>query len=261
MDFLKYSSMIDYVLVYGQPKESRLGSTMERINFHVSFPMGQLFYRPGMNRNLGWLESFEVLGGTFTPWAYNLVSPKLVHKYDWDAAYGVRIGRQLELAADQLRNVTGEGNRRVIVHIGDPTDAGERPKPCIDSYQFIVNDGKLDLIASIRSWDLTMGFVYDTMVMGVVGLAMSKHTGFPPGSIHCNAASAHIYKTDVDAGRLENLDDYHDGWLTNDGIIYGDDWRAIVRQAQWEKDRLLEELSVRDRRRVPGMFKVERSKE
>lgn len=258
MDFLSYQSLIDHVYNYGHAKQSRLGPVVERVNYHVSFPMGQLFYRPKMNRNLGWLESFEVLGGTYTPWAYKVVSPKLVHPYGWDAAYGVRIARQLELAADQLRNVMGERNRRVIVHIGDPTDAGEQPKPCIDSYQFIVNQGKLDLIASIRSWDLTMGFVYDTMVMGVVGLAMSKHTGFPPGSIHCNAGSAHVYDADVKAGRLEGLNKFRVGWLEANGMHYAQDWPMVVRQAQWEKNRLLERVNSGETRYIPGMFQVKR---
>lgn len=197
--YLHYPQMISEVLRHGKDKQSRLGPTKEIIGFNVFFPLGQLFYRPRMLRALGWLESLHVLSGVFFEGDYSAMVPNLQWDYTLDAAYGPKILEQLYDVRDQLQ--ANPESRRAVVFIGGKEYSGERAKPCISSYQFMVNDGRLDLILTARSWDLISGFLYDTQVAGVLGIAMALSLGIEPGTIYASAGTGHIYMKDVEEGR------------------------------------------------------------
>ncbi len=198
-NWLNYPEMIASVLRNGRDRDSRLGPTKEILGFDVRFPMGQLFYRPKMLRRLGWLEGLHVLAGVFVESDYARMVPNLRWPYTVDAAYGPKLLEQLYDVNAQLKK--DPSSRRAIAFIGGREYSGERAKPCINSYQFLVADGKLHMILSARSWDLISGFLYDTMVAGMVGIAMALSLDLDLGTIYAQAGSGHIYMTDVREGR------------------------------------------------------------
>lgn len=198
-NWLNYPEMIASVLRNGRDRDSRLGPTKEIVGFNVQLPVGQLFYRPKMLRKLGWLEGLHVLAGVFIESDYARIAPNLQWAYTIDAAYGPKLLEQLYDINAQLKK--DPSSRRAIAFIGGREYSGERAKPCINSYQFLVADGKLHMILSARSWDLISGFLYDTMVAGMVGIAMALSLNLDPGTIYAQAGSAHIYMADVKSGR------------------------------------------------------------
>lgn len=198
-NWLNYPEMIASVLRNGCDRKSRLGPTKEILGFNIQFPIGQLFYRPKMLRKLGWLEGLHVLAGVFVETDYTQMVPNLQWPYTVDAAYGPKLLEQLYDINAQLK--TDPNSRRAIAFIGGREYSGERAKPCINSYQFLVADGKLNMILSARSWDLISGFLYDTMVASMVGIAMALSLDLDLGTIYAQAGSGHIYMADVRNGK------------------------------------------------------------
>jgi hypothetical protein len=196
MNNTKYKTMLNNMVTKGTPEDSRIGPMFEQIGYSISIPSNLLLYRPGMARKLGWVEALMVIAGSFDERLIQLAAPNLVHPYTVHQAYGLKLAQQFPMVANQLRNV--EGTRRAMLHIGKPADGFETEKPCIQSYQFLQRDGHLHMVASIRSWDLVSGFIYDVMVMGLVNQVMARVLELHPGIIHAHAGSAHVYEVDVE---------------------------------------------------------------
>ena len=204
-DYFDYANTIRRIVDNGDVRMSRIGPTFELLGLSVKFNAGDLFARPKMNRALGWLEVGHVLGGYFIGMDYKVVSPGLMWAYNLDAAYGLKTAEQMFTVSKQLIN--HPNSRRAIVHIGKERDTGEIAKPCVDSYQFILNQrtNKLDLVMSVRSWDMVAGFIYDTMVGGALCHAMAAVVGLEPGMVYAHAATAHVYMKDIEDDRLPTL--------------------------------------------------------
>lgn len=204
-EYMNYGAMIAYVLANGEDRESRIGPTKEILGFTTSFPMGQLFYRPKMFRKLGWLEGLQLLSGVFVEGDYVQMIPNLLWEYKVaDSGYGPKILEQLYDIHDQLS--ANPETRRAVAFIGGKEYSGERTKPCISSYQFIRSGERLHLVMNARSWDLISGFIYDTQVAGMIGIAMALSLNLEPGVIYGSAGSGHVYLKDVREGRAPKED-------------------------------------------------------
>jgi thymidylate synthase len=105
------------------------------------------------------------------------------------------LATQFPLVAEQLR--ANPASRRALLYIGQPGDGREEEKPCVSLLQFLGRRGRLDMVATIRSWDAISGFVYDTMVMGAIVQAMAEVLGLEPGTVYANAGSLHVYEADL----------------------------------------------------------------
>ena len=66
--------------------------------------------------------------------------------------------------------------------------------PCTLSGQFIMNNGKLDFIVTMRSNDLIYGWCNDVPWFTLLQEMMATLLGVPVGEYHHNAGSLHIYK-------------------------------------------------------------------
>lgn len=183
--------------------ETRVGSSAEAVGLSLQYPAGQLFFRPGMARALGFVEAAHVISGLWLPETFKIAAPSLVHPYTVNQAYGLRIADQLETVMGQL--VENPYTRRAVLHVGKPVDVGEREKPCLDSVQLFMRKHPrvklLHVVAHFRSWDLTFGFLYDTMVLGAIG-QVAAHLLRGSGDlcyplVTCSAGSAHVYHRDV----------------------------------------------------------------
>jgi hypothetical protein len=193
-----FSAMLSAVQKFGELESTRLGPAWELRDCTMYMNIGELFYRPGMARALGWLESLSVLAGIKMPEdQLMLVAPRLKYEYDDSAQYGPKVHGQL---VNVVRILNKRPNtRRAIVHVGKPSDGGDVDKPCIDSYVFNIREDRLHVTMFVRSWDLVYGFIYDTMVASMLGLAVAEALKLVPGRLTAFAVSAHVYRKDVEA--------------------------------------------------------------
>lgn len=188
--------LIHYILEHGAPVASRLGPSWEILGAKIRVPSSMTPYRPGMIRRLGMVELLQVLSGYFDERHLKKAAPGLKYPYGHVHAYGTKIYQQLPNVIDQL--TVDPETRRAMVHIGKPEDGYEVEKPCMQSYQFMVRNGRLYSFLYARSWDVVSGLPYDIMTLNGVAQVIAQLIGASLSTTTCFAASAHVYQNSWD---------------------------------------------------------------
>lgn len=122
--------------------------------------------------------------------------------------YGPRIfgdgaNRQVRNAADTLRKKPS--SRRVVVLFLDKADMyGERHKdiPCTNTMQFLVRDGSLHSIVSMRSNDAWMGLVHDVFAFTMIQEMVARDLGVSLGTYTHFVGSLHLYQGNLGSARM-----------------------------------------------------------
>lgn len=92
-------------------------------------------------------------------------------------------------------------SRQAVIHIKEPRDLINRPSKdvnCTIAMQFILRNGKLDLIVTMRSNDIWLGLPYDLFNFTCMQIQMAMELGVEVGVYYHNAGSLHMYKRDVE---------------------------------------------------------------
>lgn len=122
-----------------------------------------------------------------------------------NSAYGARIfaphqriaqGRftQWEYVKNELKR--DPDSRRAVIHIRTPDDSidAKLDVPCTLSLQFFIRDGKLHLIAHMRSTDLIFGLSYDVPAFTFFQEMLANELGIPLGTYMHVSNSLHVYE-------------------------------------------------------------------
>jgi len=111
-------------------------------------------------------------------------------------AYGPKIYAQLDYAVNNLK--ADQDSRQAVINIWRENPPKVKDVPCTLSHQFLIRNGQLDVVTTMRSNDAWLGFPYDvfdvTMLAGYVLLKLG-----PPlqlGSLYHSAGSRHLYESD-----------------------------------------------------------------
>lgn len=100
---------------------------------------------------------------------------------------------------DQLRAVINEAkvnpaSRRLLVTAWDPSITKDQVlPPCHYAFQLSVVNGHLDLIFSMRSVDMAVGFPFDIASYGLLTHLIANELGLTPRYLTASLADAHIY--------------------------------------------------------------------
>ncbi|MDB4916368.1 MAG: thymidylate synthase [Gemmatimonadetes bacterium] len=114
------------------------------------------------------------------------------------SCYGRRIFggpiSQWERARETLKN--DAATRRAVLTLVDPSaDAiGAKDVSCITSIQFLVRNGALDAITTMRSCDVIWGLCYDVYFCTMLQELMAVELGVELGTYHHFAGSLHLYE-------------------------------------------------------------------
>ena len=117
---------------------------------------------------------------------------------EFDYTYPERILWQLDKNIDELK--THPETRQAIIEIHDrdkdQNKMGLERIPCSMFYQFMVRDGKLDVIYVMRSSDFATHFQNDIWL--AIGLRdyIAQRVGIEPGKFIMFVSSLHIYQKD-----------------------------------------------------------------
>lgn len=149
--------------------------------------------------------------------------------------YGPRIGPQMDDVVELLRR--DPDSREAVVSIwraGDVT-GGQAHNLCTVSLQFLVREGALDLLVTMRSNDAWYGLCYDLFQFAQVQLTVARCLGVPAGRYFHSAASMHLYERHWEAASqlTSPAPDGEGGGLYGLGYFAGQDWtwasaRAMV---------------------------------
>ena len=124
-----------------------------------------------------------------------------------NSAYGYRIfsGNHPKIGFDQWENVlrlfkNDKDTRQAIIHLHTANEKKTNDEVCTLSLQFFVRNNKLDMITTMRSNDVVLGFTYDvfqfTMLQEMMLNDLKKIDGFENlelGKYYHNVGSMHLY--------------------------------------------------------------------
>ena len=120
--------------------------------------------------------------------------------YHFDGAYGPRIVDQLRYVVDCL--TSDPDSRQAVIEIWRPNPRPSRDVPCTVSVQFLVRDGAIHCVDTMRSSDAWLGWPYDvfnfSMLSAYVALLISARTNYSQkayklGTLTLTAGSQHLY--------------------------------------------------------------------
>jgi len=84
--------------------------------------------------------------------------------------------------------------RQCIITIGRPDDVEEKHIPCLRMIQFMVYEGKLNMIVFFRSWDAYGGVNLNLAGLTVMLEEVSRQTNIPVGELIAFTSNVHHYK-------------------------------------------------------------------
>jgi len=117
----------------------------------------------------------------------------------FDYTYSERIYWQKDAIINELRNKPE--TRQAILEIHNnmkdiDSMGGRRRIPCSLSYQYMIRDGKLDVIYIMRSTDFATHFQNDIWLADEIRNYIANQVGVAPGKFIMFASSLHIYRKD-----------------------------------------------------------------
>ena len=139
---------------------------------------------------------------------YGKMSPYSDDGYTMSGAYGPKIIDQLGYVCKTLAD--DRGSRQAVLNIWRERPGPSKDIPCTLSLQFLVRDGFMDCVATMRSSDAYMGLPYDSILFSLTSayiISILKHyynvEGIILGTLHLNCGSAHFY--DRDEGKIDQI--------------------------------------------------------
>lgn len=118
----------------------------------------------------------------------------------FDYTYSERIYPQLQRVINELRERPQTRQAIISLHNShlDCHVMGKNRVPCSMYYQYMIRDGKLDVIYVMRSSDFATHFQNDIWLADELRNYIAKMIGLKPGKFIMMVDSLHIYKKDWD---------------------------------------------------------------
>ncbi|QYR22435.1 thymidylate synthase [Paenibacillus sp. sptzw28] len=108
-----------------------------------------------------------------------------------------RITNQVHHLIDQL--ITNPASRRHVISLWDVDELDQMELyPCVWNNQWLVKEGKLHLIVSVRSNDIGLGNPFNVFQYYVLQRMVSQVTGHQLGTLTFNINDAHVYERHID---------------------------------------------------------------
>lgn len=113
-----------------------------------------------------------------------------------NSAYGYRIWQkfgfdQWDFVLNKLK--ADPMSRQAVIHIKDADNTPTKDMPCTVALQFLLRDGKLNMLTNMRSNDLWTGFPYDVFAFTSMQILMAFQLGVGIGIYTHVAGSLHLY--------------------------------------------------------------------
>lgn len=107
--------------------------------------------------------------------------------------YGKRIGKGLNEIIEKLNK--DKNLRSAVLNIYSTKDGLVKTKdiPCTETIQFLVRDGKLNMIVNMRSNDCIWGTPYDVFMFTNMQMVVANTLELEVGKYYHNAGSMHLY--------------------------------------------------------------------
>lgn len=173
------------------------------------------------------IRNFEVENGKW-PYTYNLRITKFASHLlgNLDEAFN-----QLVLVKKELRR--NPASTRAVITIRDPEDFNLDDPPCLQSIQFMIRNGRLDMYVMFRSNDAWNAFYMNAWGLMALQREMARKLCVKPGKYVHTANSFHVYARDFDKFESAVLRILSWNWKVN---IQLDEQKPAYIRADLDKD-------------------------
>lgn len=110
-------------------------------------------------------------------------------------AYGIRIAEQLQYVISALKS--DPDSRQAVMSLWRPNPPKTKDVPCTSLMQFMIRNGKLEAIVTMRSSDVWLGIPYDVFNFTRIQAGIAAELMISPGPITLQLGSSHIYEPDL----------------------------------------------------------------
>lgn len=165
-------------------------------------------------------------------------------------AYGPKVVEQLTYVVNQIH--ADLHTRQAVINIWRERPAQSKDIPCTLSLQFLTRDGRLNCVATMRSSDIWLGWVYDIFNFSMISAYIrelliqrdpDKWNHLVLGELTLTAGSQHLYDSEWD--KAQAIVDEHkviegDNWSPEDDLYPGvpevEKTKTIVSYLEFMKD-------------------------
>lgn len=207
-----WENLISAIHARGQYSVPRGKMCLELIGEQTRFPMEYPIVT-NKERKLGYLfmaaEAAWILNGdnkvkTIAPYSKNIAQFS-DDGVTFFGAYGPKIWEQLQYVVETLAN--DERSRQAVMTIWRENPPPSKDIPCTVSVQFLIREGMLHCIDTMRSSDAWLGWPYDafnfSMLSAAVIIMLEDQCGLDLrlGDLIMNLGSSHLYETNIEMAR------------------------------------------------------------
>lgn len=200
-------------------RPSRVGEMREKIGVSMSFPGDRgILFHPTRQMDMSYAagEFLWYLSGRNDLEVIQHYAPSY-NRFAEDngllwGAYGYRwaIGGQLQKLWKEL--IQSPDSRRAVLSMYDAAidlNAQKRDIPCTLTLQFLRRDGRIHLVANMRSNDIWLGFPYDVFVFTALQRMLAELFDEQVGTYTHTVGSLHLYtKNEKKASQLAGQTNY-----------------------------------------------------
>lgn len=197
-----YGALLNSVVAFGDEVSPRDMPSKEcrPLIVRLTDPTRCIVGRRKFSHAFMWLEIAQLISGTYYPDLIEAVSPNAARLINAYGAYGPRVKEQMLEIEEELKRAPD--SRRCVVYVGRPDDlryskgydVEHLDMPCTLTWQFLRRHGCLDMVVSMRSWDLVWGLSYDIPMFASVQMALAASLGLGVGDYVHMAGSGHLYE-------------------------------------------------------------------
>lgn len=218
----RFHELLNLILENGKEVAPRGLKTVEIINANLLCynPLDRIVYNPARKMNIAfsiaeWLQCMIGDDDLSFISVFNSRMKDFAFKDRIASAYGSRIVtenlNQIESCIKAL--VVDSFSRQAIISIFKSEDHHKwLDLPCTISLQFLLRNGKLDCIATMRSNDAIWGLTYDMFSFSMIQEYIARRLGVELGRYYHNAGSLHVY-VDRDKDLINRIFEAHDNGM------------------------------------------------
>ena len=203
-----YKDILRGILENEIKRETRDTSSLELSPFvwTTTYPLRNVLTNKVRNINHAYaiIEFLWIMSGRtdiemLAPYNSNIIQFSR-NKLSLTGAYGPKINQQLQYVVDTLKH--DEGSRQAIVSIWERRPSLDQDIPCTLSLQFLRSMLGLDLIVTMRSNDVWLGFPYDVFSFTMIQSFVAHKLKLEVGRYTHQVASEHLYLCNRDKAEL-----------------------------------------------------------
>lgn len=186
---LKVQEIKNYSICIKNPKKRIISNPIRKMSLPYAF--GELLWYLSGKNDVATMQYYSKRMKNFSDDGETL-----------NSAYGYRIfGHHPQIPFNQWEHVVNllkqdKDSRQAIIHLHTPNNKPTKDEVCTLTLQFLIRNGKLDMVVNMRSNDVVWGFTYDVFNFTSFQELMANELEIPVGYYYHNAASMHIYEKD-----------------------------------------------------------------